>query len=328
MRQVDENPYKLGNSVTINTVSEFAEIVSNVNDHLRRNGAEYNEVLLFRGQSNKDYQLLPGIGRDRMFNVDISILNEERNLIEMAKYKMPDIFKNDMTPVELLALLQHYGIPTRLLDITENALVALFFACEGDSEKDGEVILFVNNEMDVTNYPVINAIADSYRFARFNFLYLSEFYEEVIKQPYFVEQMNTLNSLYKTNEEGGRWIEKCCHKPFFIYSPVRILRQLLQQGRYILFHNTIKTQEPREGLEGSREIKYFDLEIDPINKDDPCIAGRIIIPADKKNIIRKQLRLFGISKETLFADSTDKVCESISENFKNKIKNKGIGNSF
>jgi hypothetical protein len=323
MKQVDMNPYKLSNPITISSVSDFTEIVSNVNDHLRRNGAEFNEVLLFRGHSDKDYQLLPNIGRNRKFSTHISILNEERNLIEMAKFKMPDVFKNDMPPVELLALLQHYGIPTRLLDITENALVALYFSCGGDPKKDGEVILFVNNELDVTNYPLINAIADSYRFARFNFLSLSLFYKDVITQPYFIEQLNTVNTLYETDEAGGRWIELCCKKPLFIYSPVRSLRQLFQQGRYILFPNVIETQTSTDELERPREIKYFDLKINPIDKDDPCVSGRIIIPAERKSIIRKQLRLFGICEESLFADNTDRVCKSISENFKRKISGKG-----
>ena len=153
---------------TANSLSEFVAQICEIKAPLRKDGSRFNEIPLFRGHADNSYQLIPAIARPiESFSSD-SLIHEERNLIEMAKFKLPDVFREDMQPLELLALLQHYGVPTRLLDVTENALVALYFACcskYNDNGSDGEVIIFKNNELEVANYPIINAIADSYRFA-------------------------------------------------------------------------------------------------------------------------------------------------------------------
>lgn len=298
----------------IQSLSDYIKAVCELDYFLVRNGAEHNEKLLFRGQSDKTYELLPSIGRNRKHTTQISIFNEERNLIDMAKFKLPDIFNDSLQPIELLALLQHYGIPTRLLDITENALVGLYFACTGSQNSDGEVIAFKNNENYVTNYPVINAIADSYRFTLGTYSDLSTFYEDVIEQDYFLEQRRMLKSIHKNNVEGGRWIARICERPLIIYAPVRGTRQRIQSGRYILFPNDIDTYE----LDDSE--KAFIWKISPMPKTHECVAGSIIIPHNKKKEILKQLTLCGISEAALFEDNTDIVCKGIKETFERKIK--------
>lgn len=297
----------------VDSLSEYVNAICELNQKLIRNGADRNERLLFRGQSDTRFELIPSIGRNRKYACNISILDEERNLIEMAKFKLPEIFHKDLEPLELLALLQHHGIPTRLLDITENSFVALYFACCSDDEKDGEIFAFKSNEQDVANYPIINAIADSYRFCRSTSYPLDLFYGAIISQPYFLEQKQTHEICHESREAGGRWIAECCNKLFFVYAPIRSLRQQMQRGRYILFPNRIAPY-------GNSNSSCFEKVIDPIPKDQDDICGRFIVPKTSKHRILKDLELFGISRETLFADSTDVICEEIAGTFRKKVK--------
>lgn len=298
----------------IHSLSEFVQEITTANSHTVKNGADKNEILLFRGQSDINYELVPSIGRGRRFPCDITIFNEERNLISTAQYKLPDVFRGDLQPIELLALLQHYGIPTRLLDVTENALVALYFACASKTETDGEVFVFKHNERDITNYPIINAIADSYRFTNGTHTALSTFYSDIICQPYFLEQARMLKAIHPDSDAGGRWVETVCEKPLFVYAPIRTMRQQLQQGRYLLFPNDI------EPLDLDKTQDAFVWKISPMSKDHSCIAARIVIPAKEKMRLLNELSLCGISKANLFGDSVDEICNSITNNSKSRIR--------
>ena len=288
----------------ITNLYTFVEQVSLLNDEYENVSKLNPTEFLFRGHSDVKYLLLPNIARGRNTSCDITIFNGERNLIEMAKCKFPDIFRNDMYPLELLALLQHYGIPTRLLDVSENALAALYFACCSKPDADGEVFVFLNNNSHVANAPVISAIADTCVLTREAPYSLEHFYTAALNQPYFTEQRHIFD-ICKDSIDGAKWIEDCCSKPLFVYAPIHTLRQQLQQGRYILFPNKIT-----DNYLGLGE-KAFETIIDPMSKEHDCIKKRYIIKKESKKKILRDLELCGISESTLFCDSIDKVCSGI-----------------
>jgi hypothetical protein len=133
------------NITYIESVSDFLNDIKGI-----RNKSGY--TLFYRGHSDKNYELKPSIYRNENF-----IKNEDKIYRETIA-KVPYDF-NGKSSIESLALMQHYGVPTRILDLTTNALVALYFACE-ESKKikeitkvkggsflkkvniDGEVIIF------------------------------------------------------------------------------------------------------------------------------------------------------------------------------------------
>ena len=98
------------NTITINSVAEDVDKVCGFNNELRETGL--GEKLLFRGQPDNNKRLIPSLGRKGINGK--ALITEESNMVEMAKYKLPTVFRRDLEPIELLALLQHHGIPTRL----------------------------------------------------------------------------------------------------------------------------------------------------------------------------------------------------------------------
>lgn len=292
------------NCITVNDVSEYISIIKKIIQSDRKKEKFYirNEYL-FRGHSDETYELMPSLGR---LNSGRALYFVERNLIYMAKRKMPNIFTEDLQPIELLGLLQHYGIPTRLLDVTENALVALYFACCENLEKNGEIFIFKNDTFDVSDYPIDYAIAESYKFARPSSWPLKEYYKEIINQDYFTEQRVILD--HKDNTEGALWVEECYKKPIFTYAPYRIIRQQIQAGRYILFPNKINHISDTEPGTISSHIQSLE-------KDDSCIAGRILIPASLKKSFLDEMSYLGMKKDNLFIDSVDFVCNEIKERY-------------
>lgn len=87
-------------------------------------GLHSDSSWVFRGLGDVDFPLLSGAGRTRKFEE-----TSERSILEIFERRATEFLDlSGMSEWDKLALAQHHGLPTRLLDWTTNPLVAAYFA--------------------------------------------------------------------------------------------------------------------------------------------------------------------------------------------------------
>lgn len=108
----------------------------------------------FRGHENETFELTPSLLR-KWPNGEWRFMHNEDKLCRELLIAHHDEFQNDQYCFDRLVRMQHYGLPTRLLDISGNPLVALFFACQSkplNAYISGEVIVFQIDENKIKYY--------------------------------------------------------------------------------------------------------------------------------------------------------------------------------
>lgn len=104
------------------------------------------DVFWFRGQADISWRLVPSALRypkESECTRVLGLLSDFKRFVKLKLDRVPAPDEN----LKWTQLAQHYGLPTRLLDWTKNAAIALYFACLSPADKDGAV--YVLNPVDL-----------------------------------------------------------------------------------------------------------------------------------------------------------------------------------
>ena len=135
--------------ITLNNVEHLHKIFRRYRSY---NGFGY----WFRGQANLNWSLLPKAGRADFYlgkNKDLGRLYDWKNQA-IAYTELPD------NEFECIAIAQHHGLSTRLLDWTQNPLVATYFAVNAENDIDGSIYMLDCPEVFVSDKTKFNMIKE------------------------------------------------------------------------------------------------------------------------------------------------------------------------
>lgn len=245
----------------------------------------YRSCYIYRGVSHKDFDLVPKLNRVCSHNLQL----EDDLLRNFKKYGSADLggYQNFW---QIVALAQHHGLPTRLLDWTYSPLVAAHFATCDIEEYDHDGAIMCLN-FDALNDQLPEKMANIAR--------------EYNSKCFTIDMLNATVSNFKE-------VKQMSEKPFaFFFEPASISDRIVNQ--YALFS----------------VVSDSSVLLSEILKDYPDLCMKIIIPKEVKLELRDKLDYINMSERFIYP-GLDGICTWLTRRYANlgPYYNKKHNNDF
>ncbi|MDE6058840.1 MAG: FRG domain-containing protein [Clostridia bacterium] len=307
---------------TVDSFLKFDTLVSIL--HEIKNEVNFTSYFFYRGVNNEAYKLRSSLRVNYLENFEDELINEMYN-------KCPAEFSSCKSDFEMIAKMQHYGLPTRFIDFTKNPYVSLWFACQKNEniKNDTNGLIYLDDCAILMAHSMIKIItkiimespsesAENFFYNHFSYTerkdYLdlllasdARFYfeppkldtREINQQSIFLAECNGIARLYK--DENGN-----------IIKTKKLSTSEIAQIR----NNELKTP-----LEDSSKTLCFDEILDIENFNNSPMKKIIILKEAKKKILQ-ELFYRGIKESFLFP-TLNNTANEIKCDYKNQFLESG-----
>jgi hypothetical protein len=274
-------------STTISNISEYLNCIKG--RQISKGKVQFTQSnVYYRGEADTEWKLQPAVFRESENKEHY----DEYRLIKMATAQSWSLIHSSDSFLERLIMFQHYGLKTRLYDVTSNPLVALFFAVSGQFDKSGRVIYgHCNNNYNNDIAEIVARIISTTdkKWMGGPCYYIGQWFE-------WAKQSRVLDK-----ED----FENLLCKPLYVYPPLNSPRISAQNGAFLM---PPLLERQKAGLKYRKDFEFTQ------GKDDSFFeTEEIIIESKNKPVILDELKSIGIDENSMFPEM-EHIMRSINSN--------------